>query len=626
MDHSQAKIEWRWGALAALAMSIIALYPQINLWIARGSAWQGSYVLTQGDEVAYSAYINALIDGRPRRNDPFNGRDDLPGKPTYESLFSIQFLPAYAIALPARTLGLTTGTVFIWLILIGAITSSLAIFWLLATLTGDSKLASAGVLFTLCFGALAAAQGVARLMLSGQRVHDMFSFLRRYQPSLVFPLFFVFCLLVWRALTSKSARSRVVFALLAGTLFSVMVFSYFFIWTAAAAWLAVLFLIWILFRRDETSRVLIAGVIIAVFAAATVVPFFLMLSHRNRSMDQTQLLLFTHAPDFLYPPEIIGFLVLAIIVYAWRRKLIDLRDPAVLFTAACALMPCAVFNQQIVTGRSLQPIHYKVFIANYVALISIVLLVSILWRAREAVRPIPARALIFATIAALGWGIVEVSDITSRDAAQARLRDDVMPVARRLTSMIREDGSFAAALAGKAPYPVVYVSTLDVSKSIPSDSAVAVLWALHTPASGVSLAESKTRFYQYMYYSGLTPKEVATAMAERRFIVLAPLFGVDRIIEGLAPDPKPISIDEMGEELRRYTEYTDHFSLTEATNPKLSFMVVPNGEAQPNFVNLEKWYERDAGEKVGVFTIFRVRLREASSSPSMPKSAPAVRP
>ncbi|PYS65779.1 MAG: hypothetical protein DMF76_01980 [Acidobacteria bacterium] len=188
MNLNKTRIEWKWGALAALAMTLIGLYPQINLWIARGTQWQGSYVLTQGDEIAYSAYVNALIDGRPRRNDPFNGRDDLPGKPTYESLFSIQFLPAYAIALPARFLGLSTDAAFIWLIVIGAITSSLAIFWLLATLTGDSKLAAVGVFFTLCLGALAAAQGVARLMITGNRVHDMFAFLRRYEPSVIFPL------------------------------------------------------------------------------------------------------------------------------------------------------------------------------------------------------------------------------------------------------------------------------------------------------------------------------------------------------------------------------------------------------------------------------------------------------
>src|SRR6267154_6628742 len=113
MEQSQTKIEWRWGALAALAISIVALYPQINLWIARGSAWHGSYVLTQGDEVAYSAYINALIDGRPRRNDPFSGRDDERNSRQPESLFSIQFVPAYLIAFPARALGISASTAFI---------------------------------------------------------------------------------------------------------------------------------------------------------------------------------------------------------------------------------------------------------------------------------------------------------------------------------------------------------------------------------------------------------------------------------------------------------------------------------------------------------------------------------
>ena len=87
-------------------MMLLALWPQINMWIARGQNWQGSYVAVQGDEVAYSAYLNALIDGRPRRNDPYTGRDDSrPANRLPESLFSIQFIPAYAIALPARLLG-----------------------------------------------------------------------------------------------------------------------------------------------------------------------------------------------------------------------------------------------------------------------------------------------------------------------------------------------------------------------------------------------------------------------------------------------------------------------------------------------------------------------------------------
>jgi hypothetical protein len=87
-------IAWKWGIYAALGIMMLALWPQINMWIARGGNWQGSYVSVQGDEVAYSAYINALIDGRPRRNDPYSGRDDSPTHPNPESLFSVQFLPA----------------------------------------------------------------------------------------------------------------------------------------------------------------------------------------------------------------------------------------------------------------------------------------------------------------------------------------------------------------------------------------------------------------------------------------------------------------------------------------------------------------------------------------------------
>src|SRR6476659_5240997 len=100
-------IQWKWAVLAALAMTVLAIYPQINLLIARGREWQGSYVLVQGDEIAYSAYINALIDGRPRLNDPFMGMDNVAAQPIRESLFSIQFIPAYAIAIPARAFHLS---------------------------------------------------------------------------------------------------------------------------------------------------------------------------------------------------------------------------------------------------------------------------------------------------------------------------------------------------------------------------------------------------------------------------------------------------------------------------------------------------------------------------------------
>ena len=62
-------------------------------------------------------------------------------------------------------------------------------------------------------------------------------------------------------------------------------------------------------------------------------------------MDQVHFLRLSHAPDLFYLPEIIAFIVLGIIGFAWRRKLIEIGSPWVLFTASCALMLVVVFNQ-----------------------------------------------------------------------------------------------------------------------------------------------------------------------------------------------------------------------------------------------------------------------------------------
>src|SRR5882672_2957389 len=106
-------VKWKWCALASMAMVLLSLIPQIHLWIVRGREWNGAYVSPQGDELLYSAYINALIDGRARKNDPFGGIDSSLSAPLPESIFSIQSVPAYAVALPARIFGLSASTAFI---------------------------------------------------------------------------------------------------------------------------------------------------------------------------------------------------------------------------------------------------------------------------------------------------------------------------------------------------------------------------------------------------------------------------------------------------------------------------------------------------------------------------------
>src|SRR6185295_334566 len=193
------RIRWRWGVTAALAMMILSLYPQIHFWVVRGSGWNGSYAAIEGvgDEVAYSAYVNALIDGRPRRNDPYTGRDFRQDAPQRDSLFSIQFVPAYLIAVPARILGISAATAFIVLSPLAAGATALALFWLLLLATGNDRLAAAGVIVVLCLGTAVGGHGLFSSFFGQAPLYNYLMFLRRYQPAASFPLFFVFCGATW---------------------------------------------------------------------------------------------------------------------------------------------------------------------------------------------------------------------------------------------------------------------------------------------------------------------------------------------------------------------------------------------------------------------------------------------
>src|SRR6476659_5720928 len=104
------------------------------------------------DERPYLAYTNALIDGRRRRNDPYAGKDNSE----FETLFSIQFLPAYAVAIPARVLRMSGDTAFIVLLLAATIATFFVIWWSLFEITQSSALALIGAICVISFSTAAA--------------------------------------------------------------------------------------------------------------------------------------------------------------------------------------------------------------------------------------------------------------------------------------------------------------------------------------------------------------------------------------------------------------------------------------------------------------------------------------
>ncbi|HEX8128862.1 MAG TPA: hypothetical protein VF527_07155 [Pyrinomonadaceae bacterium] len=609
---------WRWGLLAALALMLLSLFPQAHLCYKRGGDWHGSFAHFYSDEPAYAAYVNALIDGRPRLNDPYTGRDETPDAPLAESLFSIQFFPAYMLSVPARALGLTTSTMFILLMPFVAGASALAIFWLLSMLTRDARLASAGVPFVLCLGILVSGQGLVLNLLGQQTAYVFLPFLRRYVPGVPFAFFFFFCGFVWRALAAEARRTRLISALAAGMLFALMVSSYFYHWTMAAALLGCLALLWLSARPADWRRAIEPFALISLCAVASLVPYFILLSRRAPTMDTVQALTHSRVPDLWRGVILLTALVLFALAFGVRKRWLRPRNPAVLFNTALALSVLVVFNQQIITGRSLQPMHYEQYIGNYVALLAAVLAAGLLWQGRTAFkvagdgggeteratagrRLLPHRIWLPVALGALLWGAGETLIITRRGSVGNQLKDEWAEVALRLKERARGEQA--------DPHPVVFNPSVYRIDNLPTYAPHATVWAPHMFVfSSVSVAENKERFFKYLYYSGVAANDFETIYRQQGFIYFA-IFGWERANPRLTVNYRPITQAEIDAEKNNYANFHASFDRARAAAPTLAY-VVAQADQPFNFAPLDRWYERDAGERVNRHIIYRVRLRD----------------
>lgn len=586
-------------------MVLLSLLPQINLWIVRGKEWNGAYTSMHGDESVYSAYINALINGRPRRYDPFTGQDsniDLP-----ESTFSIQFIPGYAVAYIARLTGASASTAFIVLTAAAALLASLAVFWLLSAFGLDGRVAAAGTLFVLCLGGLAGGQGLAGVLLKSSLLVPGFPFLRRYQPAAAFSLFFVFNALVWQALTTQDKRAARLRGALAGVVFGVLVFCYFYLWTAALAWLFCIALLWIIFRQAEWPKVVGLLITIGAITAVALGPYLYLVSHRAANLDEQQTLIFTHRPDLLRIPEILGAQIMITIALAVRRKQFDLSNSHLLFTASLALLPFVVFNQQIITGRIMQPYHYETFVLNYSVLVAVIL-AMMLFR-----KTVSRRLLVWLATISVVWGAVEVAVPARMTFVPLAVNNDRMvPVLLRLNELSRVDGAFSDRM--NKPSPLVFSPYIAMNSWLPTWTSQGTLLDIGGLDLGhISTERRKEFLYMHLYYAKVdgsalrkpfdgTSRDVGLKYAR------AAIFGHERIIPGMNLHFDPVKPEEIEAAIREYQTYVDSFSRLEALKRPLSYAVVL-ADDKFDFTNLDRWYERDTGERVGDYVLYRLKLR-----------------
>lgn len=602
---------WKWGALASLALVLLSLIPQVHLWSARGREWNGAYASVQGDEFLYSAYINALMDGRPRRNDPFAGLDNTPASPLPESSFSIQFIPAYVIAVPSRLLRLSASTAFIILEGVAVLLASLSIFWLLVSITGNSRFAAAAVLVVLCLGELAGDLGILGVLVFDHKLSFLMPFLRRYQPAIVLPLFFVLGTLVWRALTLKHKSSARLNAVLGGIVLAVLMFSYLYFWTGAAAWLACVAVLWLcLAPSDDRRRGVESFTIIGVIGLVTLVPYAYLVSHRSRSVDDAQILVFTHHPDLFHTSELIGAFILVMLIMGTRHRRFRLSDSRVIFAASFGLLPFVLFNQQVVTGRSMQAFHFDLFVANYAVVISLGILLTLFWQ------HISNRTLIWVAVFCLSWGVAEISLLAIARTATSVREDGMVPVLLRLKELSKDDGTITGLKGMGRAKAIVFSPQAEVMRLLPTWTAQGTLLTAGAQDFGsASRRERKELLFMQLYYSDATAEHFRDLLNQKaedpymNFFAPSVIFGDERFIPALSLHPKPITQEEIEWEVRTYQYYLDSFTRENVIHRPLSY-VITLADCENNLSHLDRWYERDGGERVGQYSLFRLRLRD----------------
>jgi hypothetical protein len=610
LNPDGADAKWKWCTLASLPIVLLSIMPQMYLWAVRGTQWQGAYTILQGDELLYSAYVNALIDGRPRRTDPTAGQDDHPEAPLGESLFSIQFIPPYVIAWSARATGVSASTAFVAVLGVGGLLSTLSLFWLLASVTGNIRVAAVGVVVILCLGALAGGQGLIGSLLKPDIRFLGMPFLRRYEPAVPFPFFFVLCGLIWQALTGATMRGAIVRALFAGLTLAVLIFSYFYLWTAAAAWLACVACLWLAMR--STGRRL--AILVFIVASGPVILalglYGYLLSDFSSSLDKAHVLTFTHSPDLLRIPEIIGTFILIVLVLAVRRGKVSRSEPLAIFAGSFALLPFLVFNQQIITGRSLQPYHYEVFIANYVVLVGLVTVVRFL-------QPVISRrtaSLIFVTC--LTFGAMEVilpSPVLSVNDVK---HDEMVPVLLHLKELANRDGTWDGLRNhGRTP-ALVFSPQFGVIRLLPTWAPQGSLLATGS-AVFQSLPQEvrKEWLYMHLYYCGKNAEYFRELLNERiddpflTYYAKSTIFGPERVLLFLGWNSQLVTQNEINQEAKSYDAFANSFSRQEAVKRPITYVVTLSNE-KFDFSHIDLWYERETHERIGVYDLYRVKPRD----------------
>src|SRR5215213_1118454 len=250
-------------------------------------------------------------------------------------------------------------------------------------------------------------------------------------------------------------------------------------------------------RRADAAKLVGVLIALALPLIAALAYYGYLISQLPPVAEEAQVLTFTHRLDLVRIPEIVGAFILVVLLLAVRRGHVLLTDPRLIFTASFALLPFLVFNQQVVTGRSLQPYHYEIFITNYVVLVGLVMLVKVL---NIAVRP---RTAFLTVLLCLFWAVIEVSAPSPVRSNNDVKLDQMVPVLQRLNELGNTDGTWQGLRERGQTSAVVFSPEFGVSRLLPTWAPQGLLLGTGTASfQALPQTQRKEWIYLHLYYCG----------------------------------------------------------------------------------------------------------------------------
>jgi len=119
--------------------------------------------------------------------------------------------------------------------------------------------------------------------------------------------------------------------------------------------------------------------------------------------------------------------------------------------------------------------------------------------------------------------------------------------------------------------------------------------------------------YAHLYYSGATAdrlralfKGIPDELALSYYAKYA-AFGHERVRPLYALDFKPLTQDEIETEVVAYSKFVEAFSRADASRHPLTYAIA---DEKFDFSRLDRWYERDSGERAGAYILYHLKLRQ----------------